>query len=214
MVDRQESAGNSEILGYSALKPDSRRLYSLLISGAILVTACYALTALLSPIWAHHAREPALRIRCSSNLKQISLGAIMYANAHGGHFPDDLDTIFQEEDIPPYVFTCPASAVDLPVAPTTQATYSALKQQGHLSYIYVGKGLTIEAPSDVVLLYEPLSDHSGDGMNVCFADGHVEWLTSSEAKSILQQADAGVRPVLYPPAPTTSPATRTAMAPH
>ena len=192
------------VLGYSTLKPDRKRLHRLLIFGACLVTTFALLVPILSPVLIRRNREPSLRVLCASNMRQISLGAIMYANEHGGRFPDDLDTIFQEEDVLPRVFVCPATDADLPSAPTTQAVYSTLKQAGALSYIYVGKGLTTKAADDVVLLYEPLSDHENDGMNVCFADGHVEWLTASEAQSILQQAAAGVRPIRFPQVAATS----------
>src|SRR5437016_3565183 len=39
------------------------------------------------------AREGAKRVKCASNMKQIGLAAIMYANDHAGQFPDDLDVL-------------------------------------------------------------------------------------------------------------------------
>lgn len=83
-----------------------------------------------------------------------------------------------------------------------------LKKPGASDYIYVGDGLTTSSPSDAVVLYEPLHDHGGDGMNVLFADGHVEWVNASDCQPILTQSVAGVRPIRYPPPPATNPTTR------
>lgn len=43
-------------------------------------------------------------------------------------------------------------------------------------------------------MYEPLSDH-GTGMNVLFGNAHVEWLSPAQARPLLKQVAAGVRPV-------------------
>ena len=51
-----------------------------------------------------------------------------------------------------------------------------------------------------MILYEPPKNHANNGMNVLFVDGHVEWLSATDAKPILKQAAAGVRPIRYPPA--------------
>ena len=81
---------------------------------------------------------------------------------------------------------------------------------GHVSYIYLGKGLSAESATEgTVLLYEPLSNHTGDGMNVLFADFHVEWLTAAEASTVLKQVAAKRFPVRYPMTqPATSPSSK------
>lgn len=129
---------------------------------------------------------------------QIGLAAIMYANDHGGHFPDDVQTILKEEDLAPAVFNCPVTNDTPATGPTTQATLSDFQNPGHLSYIYVGKGLKMQtASADVVVLYEPLAHHK-DGMNVLFGDGHAEWYSAADAQTILKQAASGVRPIRVP----------------
>jgi prepilin-type processing-associated H-X9-DG protein len=159
------------------------------------------------------AREPANRIKCASNMKQIGLAAIMYANDHGGAFPDDLETILAREDLTPAVLNCPTTADTPATGDTTQAMLEGFRKPGHVSYVYVGKGLTLKSPPDAVVLYEPLSNHTndgmkvwserladrtGDGMNVLFTDGHVEWLGNEDGRTILSQAEAGVRPIRLP----------------
>lgn len=140
------------------------------------------------------------REKCVSNMRQIGQAIAMYANEHGDRFPDDVKTILENEDLTPSVFVCPSSNDQpTPPGPTTQTTAAALLQPGHLSYIYLGKGLTSQtATADTVLLYEPLTNHSGDGMNVLFGDFHVEWLSASEAATILKQVAAKRNPVRYP----------------
>src|SRR6185437_13347302 len=53
------------------------------------------------------ASERAKRIKCASNLKQIGVSAIQYANEHGGRFPDDLETLLKDQDLYPAVLNCP-----------------------------------------------------------------------------------------------------------
>lgn len=143
----------------------------------------------------NRAREQANRVKCASNMKQIGLGAIMYANASGGKFPDDLETILTTQSLPPTVVNCPSSSDTPPSGTSNQAMIADMKKPGHVSYIWVGKGLTVQAAPTVVILFEPTSNHRGEGMNVLFADGHVEWTVGAEADSILEQHKKGVSPI-------------------
>ena len=142
--------------------------------------------------------------RGSKTLRRIA----MYANDHHGRYPDDLGTLFLNEDLDARVAICP-NTNDVPaIGPTTQAVVTSMLTPGHLSYVYLGKGLTdATATADVVVLYEPLSNHSNEGMNVLFGDGHTVWLTAGQAQPLLKQLGAGVTPVRLPPAtaPSSSP---------
>ena len=129
----------------------------------------------------------------------------MYAKDHGGTFPADLGTLFREQDLTPSVFICPSSNDVAPIGPTKQAVATNLLTPGHNSYVYLGKGLTeTAATGDIVILYEPLSNHANNGMNVLFGDGHVEWLTAAEAQPLLKQVVTGTWPVRLPPAPVAA----------
>jgi len=141
-------------------------------------------------------------------MRQIGQAIAMYANNHNGQFPDDLKTVLENEDLPTAVFVCPSSNDRVAsVAATTQATAAGLSQPGHLSYLYLGKGLTNQTVTDdSVILYEPLTNHASAGMNVMFGDFHVEWLSAAEAATILKQVAAKRGIVRYPlTAATTAP---------
>jgi prepilin-type processing-associated H-X9-DG protein len=91
--------------------------------------------------------------------------------------------------------------------PAVQAGLKDLTDGGHLSYIYVGAGLTKNSPVDAVVLYEPMSNHKNTGSNVLFADGHVEFLQKRDAMHLAAMAQNGTRPIYWPPHPATQPST-------
>ena len=41
-------------------------------------------------------------------------------------------------------------------------------------------GLNADSPPDAVLLYDRKENHNGEGRNVLFVDGHVEWMSEEE----------------------------------
>ena len=50
---------------------------------------------------------------------------------------------------------------------------------------YLGKGLTESAAKTTVLVVEMPENHAGDGVNVLYADGSVEWLDQEKAEPLL-----------------------------
>jgi prepilin-type processing-associated H-X9-DG protein len=154
------------------------------------------------------SREQANRVKCSSNMRQIGDAIGAYAGSHGGRFPADLGTVLADAHLPPSDFICPSSKdTPAPTAAAAQATAAGLRQPGHCSYVYIGKGLTTDTITpDVIVMFEPLTDHRGDGMNVMFGDFHVEWFSKQDGQAILNQVASGIRPVHDP---TTAPTTAT-----
>lgn len=173
---------------------------SVLVSGALI---SFLLPALNRPRYAPN------RVQCASNMRQIGAAIQMYANNYGGRFPDDLGILYGDQDLSVATFICRSSSdTPAPPTPTSQAIAAALLQPGHCSYIYLGKGLTDKTVTPaMVLLYEPLADHGGTGINVMFGDFHVEWMPASDAQIILNQVAARTMPVRFPTSlPTSVPA--------
>src|SRR5665213_4345471 len=127
------------------------------------------------------ARPEAQRIKCASNLKNIGLAIQIYAESHHGHYPATFEELLVTSDLTPDTFVCPESNDDRAPGDTAADQASHLRDGHYLSYVYVGGKLTTSAsnPASVVVAYEPLTNHHGDGINVLFADGHVEWTAAN-----------------------------------
>lgn len=143
-------------------------------------------------VWLLKSEEPltrtnssrANRVKCGSNLRQIGAAIQLYAAAHDKQLPDKLATLMLTEDITPEVFVCPASD-DMRAEGSTPEQWVAHMGEGTLSYVYYGRGLKFPLPPDRVLASEPLIDHDGEGLNVLYADGHVDWLDPEHARQVL-----------------------------
>lgn len=145
-----------------------------------------------------NAREVANRVKCTSNMTQLGQAMLMYASANKGEFPDKLeDVLTSDPTLDRIVFVCPDDDKTPPSSASIQAAAQGIASGKNCSYIYVGSGVTQSDSADTVLMYEPLSlhHHYQPGMNVLFADGHVEYLSASAGQSILNQQAAGTRPI-------------------
>lgn len=153
----------------------------------LVVLGCIAvLISMLAPSISR-SRYSDNRVRCAANLRQIGQACMMYADADPqGRFPGRFEDLLLTQDITSEVFICPESDDERAVGPTTQAAVAQFSTPGHLSYIYVGSELTTKdlPDSTLVVAYEPLKNHHGNGMNVLFADGHVEVLPAVDGKAL------------------------------
>jgi prepilin-type processing-associated H-X9-DG protein len=138
-------------------------------------------------------------VKCASNLKQIGLAISLYANDHGGQYPNLLAVLPSDQDITAEVMTCPSSNDEKPAATdiaevVAELTAAETNAPGHkhcMSYVYAGKALTTKTVAETtVVAYEPLENHDGDGTNVLFGDGHVEFISKQGWPKIA--ADAGI----------------------
>ena len=132
---------------------------SSLSGGGAGIVAAMALPAL------NQAREKARRINCMNNLKQIGLACHMYADKHDGRFPAKLEDLTDGFLPSSKVFQCP----------------SAIGGQ-EISYVYMSG--RIVSDSDKILAYDADGNHRGQGRNVLFVDGHVQWMIETEFQSL------------------------------
>ena len=137
----------------------------------------------------NRAREQANRVKSASNLRQIGMGAIMYANNHNQKFPPDLGTMAQEEDLAASVFKNPRVPDRSPPPPANPKSLSKWINQNS-DYVWVGAGKDATAGADVPLAYEK-PEQNAEGVNILYADGHVEFVVMPEARQQIQKARHG-----------------------
>lgn len=106
---------------------------------------------------------------CRYDLRQLGLLCRMYAERNGV-FPSRWSDLVNISGATNSQFYCPSAGHE----PGTWENVD-LWADYHLA-----PNLQTNAPSDTVLAIEPLANHRGDGANVLFVDGHVEWWTANQ----------------------------------
>ena len=145
------------------------------------------------------AREQANRVKSASNLRQIGLGALMYADKQNGSLPPDLGTLFNSEDLPPAILINPRGKNSLPPNIGSMSK-EQLKQWADQSsdYMWFGSGKKNTDGANVLIASEKPEGMS-DGVNMLFGDGHVEFVAPiSEAENRIRQAESGRPPRIAP----------------
>jgi hypothetical protein len=144
------------------------------------------------------SRELPLEMKSVFNLRQIGLGIMQYSNDNGGKFPDSFRTLYLNEDLTSDTFVNPATNDTPAQGPTTQAIADQLAFAGHVSYAYLGKGLsTSSAARNTIVAYE-LVPAAGNRTAVLFGDFHVDWVAAATAAKIIAKAASGKFPVTMP----------------
>ena len=189
-------------------RADRRRHTWIVIPIALLeLVSLFSIVLALEPLV--RPRDGSTRLECNVHMREILLAALMYANEHNGQFPPSLDVLLATEDITPDIFVCPSS--NLTSAPGATAADQAASMRAdpahYLSYIYLGRGLTNDASTPLqIILYEPLTDHGGAGINVAYSDGSVTWMNRKQAIAAISAAvsAAASRPTTVPSTLTSS----------
>lgn len=160
------SVSRKEAEGYAEVMRSNLSAAQLQVAAPMLVYSGMLLPAL------NQAREKARRISCVSNVKQVMLGLIMYANDHDSRFPADngaagLNTLVKDDYLTDFTcYICPSATDDKGSGNLTEDT---------CSYIYLGgtDPAGEQAPSKLPVVFDKPGNHR-KGVNVGFADGHVE----------------------------------------
>jgi hypothetical protein len=161
--------------------------------------AFFCLVSILIPSMGR-ARMPANVIKCGSNFRQIGQSLAEYTQAFGGRYPDYIEQILWQ-DVWSDLLTCPSSE-EIAARGNTPAEVMAkiASERGHVSYTYIGRGLTSNVAPETVLLFEPLGHHPPkeghkiDGGHVLFADGKVVYVPAADLIKLISELSAGSNP--------------------
>jgi len=147
----------------------------------------------------NRARETANRVKCGSNMRQIGQGILLYANENKGKYPPDQGTIFLTQDVTQDVFICPSGGNNLGIAPSPPPgtpEYEKWRKDvadainKNSSYVYLGAGMNVRVGAETIVLYEKPGAHGGQGMNMLYGDGHVEFQLMQSAIQEIQKQNA------------------------
>ncbi len=151
------------------------------------------------------AREVSARVRSMNNLKQIGLAAITYADQHKGEFPKSLGELLAGQDaMSPAVLLNPRTHRG-PPSTLPDAKAAAEWADRHADYVWLGAGRNArDTHAETVLAYEK-PEGMTDGLNLLFADGHVEFENLAEANKAIAASRPPAPPPTSAPAPATAP---------
>jgi len=122
-----------------------------------------------------NVRDKARQIKCMANLKMIGSAAELHAVDNQDEFPSHLQSIAGPEyGIDPEVFVCPATGHK----PGEMAQVDAWSD-----YVLV-PGRKRDDPTDTVLAFSKAECYPGEGGNVLFVGGHVEWCELEDYESL------------------------------
>jgi hypothetical protein len=107
------------------------------------------------------AKGRAQSINCVSNLKQIGLGARMWALDHNDTFPPDFLSM-SNELISPKILVCPADSSKVKVLDWSQASAN------NITYEYLAPGIKATGNEKMPIFRCPIHG------NVCFGDGSAQ----------------------------------------
>jgi prepilin-type N-terminal cleavage/methylation domain-containing protein len=180
-----------------------------LIELLVVIAIIGILAGILLPVLSK-ARESGRKTACASNLKQIGLGLIMYLSENSEQYPNTTDAMTSLNLLyPTYVsdrkvFKCPSDNL---VTNTTNAGITASDKfdKDECSYGYdrlhsasddPGAAIAGDRPSNTsgnvpqdanspnhggTVKARSTADVAGDGQNLVYIDGHVEWVGTQGA---------------------------------
>jgi prepilin-type N-terminal cleavage/methylation domain-containing protein/prepilin-type processing-associated H-X9-DG protein len=196
-----------------------------LIELLVVIAIIGILAGILLPVLSR-ARESARKTQCMSNVKQIGMGLIMYANENSEGFPSDsaysgsspamrgLNLLYDTYVSDNRIFNCTSDAT---VTAALNSGMSASTSGGteaftstQCSYGY-DRAHTQTNDADVALVADrppatpsstaSTANHNGRGQNVVYVDGHVEFVNSPLAG--WYASDGTTRDNIYMDAATT-----------
>jgi prepilin-type N-terminal cleavage/methylation domain-containing protein/prepilin-type processing-associated H-X9-DG protein len=139
------------------------------------------------------ARERARRIACLNNLKQIGLSMRMYSADNNEQFPSNFTAVANYVGSnAPSLFICPSAKAN-----NTPATSVKDMDDTHCTYNLV-QGVSEADSPGAMLAFDKNGtkndvttgpggfggNHNGDGGNVLYVDGHVQWMNGNSITNV------------------------------
>ncbi len=119
----------------------------------------------------------AKRENCTDNLRNLSKAMRAYAGDWDGAFPPDFETLISTGDATEDNFLCLGS---FPVSDL------------YACYLYVADQ-TSDADPKRVLIYEKPECHGGEGGNVLYVDGKVEFVSAERMADLVEKTESALK---------------------
>jgi prepilin-type processing-associated H-X9-DG protein len=137
-----------------------------------------------------NARRQAMMMQNMSNLRQIGVATIMYANENKGNLPPDLGATLQYTNSP-MLYLAPDHQQQMRMPANAKPADLAKWVNEHSDYVYIGKRLgklsKIARPAETIIAHEKLETTSSGLVNILYADGHVELVPLPSAKERVEK---------------------------
>jgi len=127
----------------------------------------------------------AQRVQADNNLRQIGVALQMYMVDHNA-YPPDFGPLLTEKKLSIDVFVSPHAGTKVPPEvrrgkPDDQAAWVNSRSD----FVYIGNGIKPDADAKTILVYE--RPDGRQGMNMLFADGHIEWIDVESARQMIEK---------------------------
>ena len=154
------------------------------------------------------ARQQAMAVREMSGERQMILGITMYSNENGDMLPEDLAQIYAFMGNNPALFVSPRSGTK-PLELTAEQRTAAEKDwkaiqkdlNEHCDFVLAATGIkmvNIPKPSQFIIIYPKAAVPLGRGANIGFADGHIEVISASSLKDLVEQNNEARKEIKLP----------------
>lgn len=163
--------GNALVEGEGTSGPLRSSRKRLILAGLV---GTAVVVAVVAAILVPRAIELTRRLACQRNMKAIAAAMRLYQNDYAAEGYPPLDWFVARGLLTPEQIRCPSAG------------------PGENNYVYVPP-FSVDAGGNEnsVLMYEPKSNHGGDGANVVFADGHATFVRGAEYDKLVE--DLGAR---------------------
>lgn len=160
----------------------------------LIVIMLVAVLAAMLIVAAGQSRARARSVQCINNLRQLSLGIRMYADANNGRFPGGMEEDPWFVEIGPFIgeeptmFRCPSDPLD------SQLSYGWRDESVCFpAASLAGKQIDFVAKSDLVAVFDERADwHTPNFLNVALVDAAALGMEEEEFEdNLLRSVDTG-----------------------